>query len=513
MNVRYQLLLVAALFTIFLPSLARCQEWAWQQKYDEGKAALDAQRFMAAEQPLSEAMNIANSFGKADIRYADTCDLLALDYTGQDKYPDAETFFLRALESYQRVKGPNDPKIAMVLNNLGALYALAGKADHSEPLYLRALAILEKYYGATSSELVVDLNALAEYYSDVQRPDDAFKYAKRSLDISAKTWGDDSPRLVLCLKIIGLSYAAQKKYTDAEPLLRRLVAIIITKSGKTSADLIEPLEILGEVCAKEFHYSDAAQSMISALTLRAKSLPALPTPAQLATTNKKALQAAEAAKTAYLEYCNKLQELGSFYVKGKDKAHYADAENYFLAVLKYREGLLENSDPQIVEVMNSLGELYLQQNRDTDALRYLQSALAIRMKLNAQSVESATSMCSLGLLYFKQKDYVNAEKMYTEALGIRKQLLGEDAPDVGSAMTGLAVIALVQNKFTDAEPLFQRAKEILEKAPDANAPSLIICLENYARLLEKTDRRPESIDLLTRVRELREKMEEDQSAQ
>jgi len=501
MHVHHQWLLVAAIFTLLLPSLVQSQDMLWQQKYNAGKTALEAQQYSAAEKSLSEAMNIATSFGKDDLRYAQTCNELALVYSGEEKYQDAEKFFLRAFESYKRIKGPDDPLIAMEWNNLGGLYELAGKPDSAEPLFLRALAILEKKYGEASAELVVDLNALADYYNGAQRIDDAMKFAKRSMDISVKTWGDDSSRLIGSLKVLSSGYFIQKKYTDAEPLLRRLLVITQKASATNSEDLLWALEAMSEVCAKQGHYNEAEQTILRALAIRKTSLPA--------ETSNLTSQAAARVGAAYLQYYEKMYNLASFYVKAKDKAHFGDAETDLKAVYQGRQYWLGNNDPRLAEVLNSLGELYLLQNRDADALSCLQNALALRGPNNTQNLEGATSMCSMGALYFKQKDYANAEKMYQEALAIRKKIMDNSAPEIASAMIGLAVLDLIQNKLTDAEPLFKQAIAIMNKAPDLNASNLSICLENYARLLEKTDHHTEAIDCITRARELREKLEKD----
>ncbi len=50
---------------------------------------------------------------------------------------------IKAALSLAEAFGPDDPRLALTLNNLAFLYATQGKYAEAEPLYQRALAIFE----------------------------------------------------------------------------------------------------------------------------------------------------------------------------------------------------------------------------------------------------------------------------------------------------------------------------------------------------------------------------------
>ena len=52
----------------------------------------------------------------------------------------------------------------------------------------------------------------------------------------------------------------------------------------------------------------------------------------------------------------------------------------------------------------------------------------------------ATSLNNLASLYKSQGHYSEAEPLYTQALALRRRILGEEHPDVANSLNNLAVI-------------------------------------------------------------------------
>ncbi|MBT6561325.1 MAG: tetratricopeptide repeat protein, partial [Candidatus Scalindua sp.] len=78
---------------------------------------------------------------------ATTLNNLALLYSTQGKYEEAEPLYKRSLEIKEKSFGPDHPDVATTLNNLADLYRQQGKYEEAEPLYLRDLEITEKSLG------------------------------------------------------------------------------------------------------------------------------------------------------------------------------------------------------------------------------------------------------------------------------------------------------------------------------------------------------------------------------
>ena len=81
----------------------------------------------------------------------------------QGKYKEAEKQWEAALKEAEGF-GPEAPRLATSLNNLGELYRVQGRYAEAEPLYKRALAIVEKALGPEHPHVATGLYELATLY-------------------------------------------------------------------------------------------------------------------------------------------------------------------------------------------------------------------------------------------------------------------------------------------------------------------------------------------------------------
>jgi tetratricopeptide (TPR) repeat protein len=86
-----------------------------------------------------------------------------------------------------------------------------------------------------------------------------------------------------------------------------------------------------------------------------------------------------------------------------------------------------------------------------------------------------------------------------------EKTLGPEHPHVATCLNNLAELYKFQGKYTDAEPLYQQALQIMEKALGPEHPHLATCLENYALLLRMTRKEAEALPFESRARAIREK--------
>jgi hypothetical protein len=71
---------------------------------------------------------------------------------------------------------------------------------------------------------------------------------------------------------------------------------------------------------------------------------------------------------------------------------------------------------------------------------------------------------------------------------------------VATSLNNLANVYRDTGRFAEAEPLYQRALWIRERALPAGDAKIVQVVENYARLLQLTDRGMQANDLVARVR-------------
>ena len=117
-----------------------------------------------------------------------------------------------------------------------------------------------------------------------------------------------------------------------------------------------------------------------------------------------------------------------------------------------------------------------------------QYALAMR--------EAAQPLNNAGYYLHEQGRYTECEPLYQRALAIREQQLGPLHPDTAQSLNNLAGLYADQGKYEQAEPLYQRALAIWEQVLGPEHPHTITVLKNYAALLQEMNRTDEAFTLL-----------------
>jgi CHAT domain-containing protein/Tfp pilus assembly protein PilF len=99
-----------------------------------------------------------------------------------------------------------------------------------------------------------------------------------------------------------------------------------------------------------------------------------------------------------------------------------------------------------------------------------------------RSPHVARSLNNLALLYKVKGDYARAEPLYERALSIFEKALGPDHPDVAQSLNNLALQYATKGDYARAEPIWQRALSIFEKALGPDHPDVAQSLNNLAVL-------------------------------
>ena len=107
-----------------------------------------------------------------------------------------------------------------------------------------------------------------------------------------------------------------------------------------------------------------------------------------------------------------------------------------------------------------------------------------------------------GMKAYEEGRYAEAEKRWLAALE-EAENFGPDDERLATSLNNLAGLYDNQGKHAEAEPLYQRALAIVEKALAPEHPDLATSLENYARLLRKIDRDAEAKKLESRAQAIR----------
>src|SRR5205085_531330 len=118
---------------------------------------------------------------------------------------------------------------------------------------------------------------------------------------------------------------------------------------------------------------------------------------------------------------------------------FADAVNWLLQAISWRESILGPKDPAIPD----------------DLLIYV-------------------NLCR------RMKDYDQAEDAYRHALVIRETLYGKTHADLISTVDGLAYAIFGQKKYDAAEPIYQRLIALWEESVGKDHPMVAVALDKVA---------------------------------
>ena len=126
------------------------------------------------------------------------------------RYPEARSFYEKALAIREKSLGPGHPDVGLSLNNLAGLYHDEGQYAKAEPLLQRSLKILEKSLGPDHPDVAVCLNNLATLYYTQGQYAKAEPLYQRSLKIGEKTLGPDDPHIAVRLNNLAKLYYAAR---------------------------------------------------------------------------------------------------------------------------------------------------------------------------------------------------------------------------------------------------------------------------------------------------------------
>jgi CHAT domain-containing protein/tetratricopeptide (TPR) repeat protein len=130
---------------------------------------------------------------------------------------------------------------------------------------------------------------------------------------------------------------------------------------------------------------------------------------------------------------------------------------------------------------------------------YRRAFAIVERSRGADSIEVATIVNQLALVYREQGRYGEAEPLLKRSLAIRERVLGPQHLDVAQSLDNLGGVYLVQGRYGEAEPLARRALEIEEKALGPKHPRVATSLNNLAYDLRRLGRYADAEPLAKRA--------------
>ena len=241
-----------ALLSLFLPlalSLA-CSEpdshtEDWSQHYQAGRTALGQSRFAEAEQSLSHALTLAETFAPDDPRYGRTAHQLAQLHVVRGELARAESLY-QHLRERQAALPDDHPDKVLTLDKLGDTYRLQQRPAEAAALYGRVLAFQQAHRG--DEEVSATMQKLSDLYRAQGNRAVADSLAQRGHALNLRARGHalflqghyqraaplyhsalalqegEHPDLARTCYYLARLYDAQDRYRQAEHFYRRALA-------------------------------------------------------------------------------------------------------------------------------------------------------------------------------------------------------------------------------------------------------------------------------------------------
>ena len=147
----------------------------------------------------------------------------------------------RALALAEQILGPNDPRVAQVLNDLGFFHQKQNEPDKAQPLHERALKIREAAFKEEGAEVVQSLVNLAKVHVTKKRYGRAQPLFERALTIAEKNVPPTDRFLLRILEPYAATLAARRNMKAAEKIKTRIREIQAAQPGATAPSINEIL--------------------------------------------------------------------------------------------------------------------------------------------------------------------------------------------------------------------------------------------------------------------------------
>ena len=114
---------------------------------------------------------------------------LAAILDGREKFAESVAIYQSALKTYRRVFGASHREIALVLNNLAAVYQKTDRVRRAEKSYRAALAMKMKTLGKNHPDVAVTMNNLGMLLARENQSAEAREYFEKAYRVSSRALG------------------------------------------------------------------------------------------------------------------------------------------------------------------------------------------------------------------------------------------------------------------------------------------------------------------------------------
>ena len=146
----------------------------------------------------------------------------------QGKYDEAEAYYLRAREGYDRVVGTEHPTYLSASNALAALMELQGRHAESETLQREVLATLRRTLGERHPRVHSSLTNLGSVLLAQKKIEESIVIFREAADLAREVHGENHPALAISLGQLGFALRDTRNadnYAESERVIVQAMTI------------------------------------------------------------------------------------------------------------------------------------------------------------------------------------------------------------------------------------------------------------------------------------------------
>ncbi len=377
--------------------------------------------FLAAKKVFERAVPIVEAvFGPNDPKVAVAGNNLGAVIQVLGDQEGAKSHYERALSIDEAAYGPNHPAVARDVNNLGSVLRALGDLAGARAHYERALSIDEAAYGSNHPDVASDVNNLGSVLQALGDLAGAKAHFGRALAIDEAAYGPDHPQVAIRVNNLGSVLRAQGDLEGAKSHYARAMSIDEAAYGPNHPKVAKDKNNLGSVLRAQGDLTGAKAYIERALAIWEK-----------------------AYGSNHSQVATAVNNLGSVL---KDQGNLEGAKALFERAMSIDEAAYGPNHPQVAIRMNNLGSVLRALGDLAGAQAHYERALAIdEAAYGPDHPQVAIRVNNLGGVLRAQGDLAGAKAHYARALRICRQFLGDDHPDTKLVENNLAGLRLPQD--------------------------------------------------------------------
>ena len=400
-------------------------------------------KFDAAEATLRETLdkhqkaNGASHESVAPLHMA-LAEFLLLRYRFADCQRECEA----AIKIYSAAREENAGDIASANLILARAWMYQGKFAEAEDLATESLRTAEGLIGENALPLNDPLIFLSTCQTDRGRFAEAEASARRALKIAEQVVGPEHTLVAQSLNALASIYVQQYRLVEAQSLCRRSIAMLEKMADAPVEDLAESLDLMAQVQGSNGRFAEADELFNRAEKLRQ---------------NEGGDNRADLADLILFR-AMLLQE----------QHRYADAQAHFEEVWQQYTDIVGGDYPRMGLLAARLAACCTAQKKYEEAQTWIERAMDLqRRRLGPDHPDVADSLVALAEIRTNQGRYDEATGYYQQAQAIIIKSYGENSSALGDLLVSQVEMLLRQKRLADAEPLADRAIELLERGSRA----------------------------------------------